>query len=88
MFEPLVLPSCCHNQMACYSCCCKFQDVISQFEKEYRRGGGATGARVRAERKLAILDKVCLYLMALVADCTMAETVKSLASHRGEPVLI
>ena len=62
--------------------------MTSQFEKEYRRGGGATGARVRAERKLAILDKVCLYLMALVADCTVVKTVKSLASHRGEPGLI
>lgn len=62
--------------------------MISQFEKEYRRGGGATGARVRAERKLAILDKVCLYLMALVTDCTVAETIKSMASHPGEPGLI
>jgi len=62
--------------------------VISQFEKEYRRGGGATGARVRAERKLAILDKVCSYLMSLVADYAVAETVRSLASHRGEPGLI
>lgn len=39
----------------------QFQDAISQFEKEYRRGGGATGARVRAERKLAILDKALLH---------------------------
>jgi hypothetical protein len=46
---------------------CKFQDVISQFENTYRRGGGAAGARVRAERKLAILDKVCLYFIMLVA---------------------
>lgn len=59
--------------------------MISQFEKDYRRGGGATGARVRAERKLAILDKVCLYLMPLVADCEMAEAIKPLASHCGEP---
>jgi hypothetical protein len=42
--------------------------VVSQFEKNYRKGGGATGARVRAERKLAILDKVCLYLVTMVAD--------------------
>ncbi|XP_069697823.1 nuclear exosome regulator NRDE2 isoform X2 [Periplaneta americana] len=35
----------------------QFQDVISQFERHYRRGGGAKGARVLAERKLAILDK-------------------------------
>lgn len=38
-----------------------FQDVISQFENTYRRGGGAAGARVRAERKLAILDKALLH---------------------------
>jgi hypothetical protein len=62
--------------------------VISQFEKEYRKGGGATGARVRAERKLAILDKVCMCLMTLVADCAMAEVVKSLASPRGDRALI
>lgn len=46
---------------------CKFQDVISQFEKTYRRGGGAASVRVRAERKLAILDKVYLYFIMLVA---------------------
>ena len=57
--------------------------MISQFEKDYRRGGGTAGARVRAERKLAILDKVCSYLMSLVADCAVAETVMSLASHHG-----
>lgn len=53
--------------------CCKFQDVISQFEKTYRRGGGATGARVTAERKLAILDKVCLNFIILVGLVCLSE---------------
>lgn len=35
----------------------QFQDVVHQFERVYRRGGGASGARVTSERKLAILDK-------------------------------
>jgi hypothetical protein len=47
--------------------------MISQFEKTYRRGGGATGARVMAERKLAILDKVYLYFMILIALVPLSE---------------
>lgn len=47
--------------------------MISRFEKTYRRGGGATGAHVTAERKLAILDKVCLYFMILVACGSLSE---------------
>jgi hypothetical protein len=92
MFEPVVPPRCytpcCHKESACYSSCCKFQDVISRFEEDYHRGGGATGARVRAERKLVILDKVRWYRMSPVADCAVPEMVKSLASHLGEPGLI
>ncbi|CAG2062781.1 unnamed protein product, partial [Timema podura] len=34
-----------------------FKDTVSQFERTFRRGGGASGSRVAAERKLAILDK-------------------------------
>jgi hypothetical protein len=63
------------NNCACYSCRCAFQDVISQSEKDYRRGGGVSGARVRAERMLVILDKVCLYLTSLVADHALAQAV-------------
>nr|CAD7451814.1 unnamed protein product [Timema tahoe] len=35
----------------------RYQDTVSQFERTFRRGGGASGSRVAAERKLAILDK-------------------------------
>ncbi|XP_034253787.1 nuclear exosome regulator NRDE2 [Thrips palmi] len=57
----------------------KFQDVVHQFERVYRRGGGATGARVTAERKLSILDKalkenpMCEEL--LKERCQLAESV-------------
>jgi len=60
------------NSCACYSCCCNFQDAISQSEKNYCRGSGATGT---CERKLVILDKVCLYLTSLAADRALAEVV-------------
>jgi len=60
------------NSFAYYSCHCNFEDAISQSEKDYHRGGGATGA---CERKLVILDKVCLYLTSLVADCALAQAV-------------
>jgi hypothetical protein len=50
-------------QLPLYLSGCDFKS-----EKDYRRGGGATGACVIAERKLAILDMLCLYLTSLVAD--------------------
>lgn len=56
-----------------------YQDVVHQFERVYRRGGGATGARVTAERKLSILDKalkensMCEEL--LKERCQLAESV-------------
>ena len=45
--------------------------MVSQSEKDYCRGGGSTCACVIAERKLVILDKVCLYVMTLVAMHTV-----------------
>ena len=49
--------------------------MVSQSEKDYCRGGGSTCACVIAERKLVILDKVCLYRMILVADHAVAQEV-------------
>lgn len=57
----------------------EFQDVVHQFERVYRRGGGATGARVTAERKLSILDKALkenpLCEELLKERCLLAESV-------------
>jgi hypothetical protein len=64
------------NNCACYNCRCTFRDVISQSEKDYCRGGGATGACVRELSKLVILDKECLYLTSLVADHALAQVVR------------
>lgn len=40
----------------------RFQDMVYQFEKTYRKGSIAKGQRVTAERKLAILDKGLTHL--------------------------
>ncbi|KAI4458259.1 tetratricopeptide-like helical [Holotrichia oblita] len=40
----------------------RFQDMVYQFEKTYRKGSIAKGQRVTAERKLAILDKALTHL--------------------------
>jgi hypothetical protein len=50
--------------------------VISQSEKVYHRGGGAASFCVRDERKLVILDKVCLYVMTLVAMHTVPAVIQ------------
>lgn len=55
------------------------KDVVHQFERVYRRGGGAAGVRVTAERKLSILDKAlkqnpeCEELLR--ERCLLAESV-------------
>lgn len=66
----------------------QFQDVVHQFERVYRRGGGATGARVTSERKLAILDKAIkenpLCEELLKERCQLAESVLPLDKLTSE----
>ena len=40
-----------------------------------------TGAHVNTKRKLVILDKVCLYLMSLVADHALAQAISHCLSQ-------
>ncbi|PSN30121.1 hypothetical protein C0J52_25478 [Blattella germanica] len=53
------------------------KDTVWQFEKTYRRGGGARGARVTAERKLAILDKQLWLLLRLYLELNMSKPESS-----------
>jgi len=64
-------------QLPLYLSGCDFKS-----EKDYCRGGGATSASVTAERKLVILDMVCLYLTSLVANHALAQAVSHWPSTR------